>query len=403
MILSSIIVGSEIAIYPEGMFLKGVEMLTTFIVITFLISVFYTLWSLIGLAKIIYEKPVSYIFNETDTPPLVSILKPLSGIDDNLKENLRSFFEQDYANFELLFGVQDIDDPSIEIVNSLINIYPEVTARLIIHPRGNVLNPKVANLIGITTKARGDILIVSDSNIRAPKKYVSLSVESLKNKDVGLVTHLIRGKGEKSLGSLLNNLQMNAYLAPSIGLSNMNKRPFVIGKSMVVRQSEFEALGGFEGLRNVLAEDYILGRMYLAAGFKIAVGKTIIDDISSTMTIQAFWNRNARWSLIRSKLKPLVYPLEPLTYPLITGAILSLISLTIWPLLLGLTLTITRDMIAWKLLRGWEGIVKALIISPIKEILLFAIWATSPFQRTIAWRKTKVYLSAGTRIYARNI
>ena len=46
------------------------------------------------------------------TPP-VTIFKPLKGLDEELEENLRSFFRLDYPTYQLLFCVADADDPAI--------------------------------------------------------------------------------------------------------------------------------------------------------------------------------------------------------------------------------------------------------------------------------------------------
>ena len=57
----------------------------------------------------------------------ISVLKPLSGLDLDLESNLRTFFEQDYPAFEILFAVRREDDPAAEVVARLQREYPNVS------------------------------------------------------------------------------------------------------------------------------------------------------------------------------------------------------------------------------------------------------------------------------------
>src|ERR1700751_309906 len=56
----------------------------------------------------------------------ISILKPLAGLDLDLESNLRTFFEQDYPLFEILFAVRSESDPAARVVLQLQQEYPEV-------------------------------------------------------------------------------------------------------------------------------------------------------------------------------------------------------------------------------------------------------------------------------------
>src|SRR5260221_12011598 len=61
----------------------------------------------------------------TDSLPPVSILKPLKGIDPQIWEVFCSHCEQDYPEFQLIFGVSDPADPAITLVRKLQEKYPE--------------------------------------------------------------------------------------------------------------------------------------------------------------------------------------------------------------------------------------------------------------------------------------
>src|SRR4051812_27764347 len=66
----------------------------------------------------------------------VSVLKPLSGADEDLYENLRSFFEQDLPEFQLVFGVTENDDAALPIVARLQREFPSVPCQLVVHEGG---------------------------------------------------------------------------------------------------------------------------------------------------------------------------------------------------------------------------------------------------------------------------
>src|ERR1035438_3291825 len=49
--------------------------------------------------------------------PPVTILKPLHGREARLEENLESFFQQDYPNFEIVFGARSPEDQALGVVD----------------------------------------------------------------------------------------------------------------------------------------------------------------------------------------------------------------------------------------------------------------------------------------------
>jgi len=54
----------------------------------------------------------------------VSILKPLKGLDDNLFDNLESFCMLDYPEYEIIFSLQDHNDPAYKVARKVKEKYP---------------------------------------------------------------------------------------------------------------------------------------------------------------------------------------------------------------------------------------------------------------------------------------
>src|SRR5262249_1289769 len=55
-------------------------------------------------------------FESERTEPLVSILKPLSGLEDEIEENLLSFSNLQGISHEIILSVADPDDPVLDVI-----------------------------------------------------------------------------------------------------------------------------------------------------------------------------------------------------------------------------------------------------------------------------------------------
>jgi len=77
-------------------------------------AIAYSLLSIVAAHRYLSVRPPLSSLSEP-----ISILKPLAGLDLGLESNLRTFFEQDYPAFEILFAVRDAGDPAVQVVERL--------------------------------------------------------------------------------------------------------------------------------------------------------------------------------------------------------------------------------------------------------------------------------------------
>jgi ceramide glucosyltransferase len=362
-----------------------------------------TAWIIAGLVSVLRATRYARARERPSRVPIeppVTVLKPLCGADAQLADNLVTFFEQDYPSYELVFGVTDPRDPALAVVKELERRYPQVPCKIVVHGGMGGINPKVDNLLGMLPHATCDLLVVSDSNVRAPRHYLKELVDTFHSQpDVGLVTNLFAGSGENTLGAALENVQLNGFCAAGAALPTLLGDALVVGKSMLFSRRELEKLGGLSRVANVLAEDFMIGKMYQHAGRRVRIAPTVLENVTSQMTIKAFLDRHLRWSMLRWRLRPMAALLEPITSPL------ALLPLAVW---LGGTAGVTwaisllalRDVGGWIALRGFSRAWLPALLSPLRELMMLSVWLRAPFKRHVTWRGHRVRLGAGTLLFA---
>ncbi len=331
-----------------------------------------------------------------DAYPAISLLKPLKGTEEALEANLRSFFEQDYpAPFEVVFAITTPDDPGLVVARAIAAEY-EIPWRVVFSDPEFGLNPKVANLAGALRVARYDLVLQSDANVRVRPDYLRRVVAELISEDAQLLSSMVTGGGERSVGALLDNLQLCAFTAPGTCAALYVGIVCVIGKSMLFYKKDLEEVGGLESVRDVLAEDYVLGRAFQKAGKRVLLSTTTAQNINVDSSIEHFVSRHARWLKMRAVVHVPGFVLDLFANPTGLALLAFLTSGFDWRFGLTLvaiaTLKANGDAFLVKRTRGVPLSTKHRFMAPLRDILMLAIWPYAAFSRSIEWRGTRLRL-----------
>jgi ceramide glucosyltransferase len=335
--------------------------------------------------------------------PGLSVLKPLCGVDDDLEENIERFAQLDYPEYEVLLGVRNTSDTAYPLAMRAAARWPE-RMRVVIQNGEPGLNPKVNQLITLGYAARYDILVISDSNVRVDRGYLSELAAEFEDPQVALVTNPIVGVGEQTLGALLDNLHMSTQTAPAmIAAKRVAGMGIVVGKSMALRRDVVEALGGFESLKDILAEDFVTGqRVRRELNGKIAVAHLPVQNVVRQRTVSGFFARYRRWNAIQRWAVPTpLYLCQSLLNPSLLAAFGFAFRCT--PTTGGVLagFVVARALCDWSYGRslrpaGFE--LSMLLASPLRDLLLGAAWLSGLFVDEVCWRGTRLRIAAGTRL-----
>jgi ceramide glucosyltransferase len=333
----------------------------------------------------------------------LSVLKPLRGVDDGLLANLESFADQDWAAFEVLLGLHDAADPAAPVAHAAAARWPG-RFRVVIQGPDLGMNPKVSQLASLTEAARYPILVISDSNVRVEPGYLAEIAARLEDPEVGLVTHLIAGVGERSVGALLENLHLAGGVAPGIAAAKaIAGRDVVMGKSMALRREDLAAMGGFEPVKDLLAEDFVIGQMVpRVLGKRVELASRPVQNVVQARTMVQFFHRARRWAVLqRALVGPWLYGAQVIHNPVLFATLALCVAPAPWTAAAWLAVAAVRailDGAAGEALRPGGFRPVQLLRAPLKDLLLGLAWAEGFFRRTVNWRGNRLRVLPGTRL-----
>src|SRR5437867_2129142 len=183
------------------------EFLKIVFVLAAIASIFYYVLCMWSAAAFLREqKTAGNRVYPTPTLPGISIFKPLKGTDPEMYDSFRSHCVQDYPEYEIIFGVSEADDPTLELVKRLNQEFPQHAIRMMVCEQKLGANIKVSNLAQMAREAKYDILVVSASDIRVPSDYLRRRASTFRDSNGRLVSCVYCGVAGGTAGSRLDRL-----------------------------------------------------------------------------------------------------------------------------------------------------------------------------------------------------
>jgi ceramide glucosyltransferase len=327
------------------------------------------------------------------TSPAVTLLKPLCGAEDGLYENLRSFFRQEYREYQIVFGVRDGADPAIGIVEQLVREFPDIPTEVVINAQQHGSNRKVSNLINMLPYARHDVLAIVDSDAHVDETYLQRITAALAEDGVGLVTCTYRSVPANGLWSRLGAMYINDWYIPSVLLAWLfGHRGFASGQTLCLHRHTLESIGGLLPIANHLADDYELGERVRKMGLSVVLSDYVTHTEHNEPTLDHLLGHEIRWMRTIRALQPQGFRFLFVSFSVPLASLGASLLLSVPSLgTLSLTLfavTLVARLVLYVAARwGDERLdFSDLWLLPTRDILLLWVWWRALRTSRVTWR-----------------
>jgi cellulose synthase/poly-beta-1,6-N-acetylglucosamine synthase-like glycosyltransferase len=219
------------------------------------------------------------------TFPPASVIVPIKGDDEGLRENLASLATLDYPDYELILVARTAED-----------IPPGVLPRRarIVFAQGSdrTTSEKIQNLMAAVrvTRKQSEIFAFADSDGRVPKGWLRSLAAALERPGAGAATgYRWFSPARGGVASLLR-AAWNSVIGGSFGPGDNH---FAWGGATAIRKDAFFDLRIFEYWKTAVSDDYALSAAVHAADLNVvwAPGATVVSTDGIGMRALLEWTR----------------------------------------------------------------------------------------------------------------
>jgi ceramide glucosyltransferase len=347
--------------------------------------------------------------SDADLPP-VSVLKPVHGLEAQLRENIESFFRQDYPSYEILFAADEADDAALDVVREVSARYPPVPCRILVTGKPAWPNPPAYCFYRMSEVAAYGILVTSDSDVEVAPNYLREVVAPILDPKVGMVTCVYRGKNAAGFWSGLTAIGMSVEMTAGVVVANLLEgMKFGLAPTIAVKKEALAKIGGYEVIGEYCANDFMIGNLIDKAGYRVALSGHVLDHVVNQPTFGKMWENQLRWAKSTRYSRPKGHLGSGLIFAIPFGLVGLVAALVLGMPALGLILfgaaVLNRVIESW--LVGW-GVVRdrvALWLAwtyPLRDLLGFVVWVASYTGASFVWRDSKYELRGDKIVLRKN-
>jgi ceramide glucosyltransferase len=333
--------------------------------------------------------------------PRVAVLKPLHGLNSDLLDNATSLLEARYPRVEFVFGVSGYEDRAAEVPLALKAAYQFADVSLSVGEAPDAVNRKVAKLIKMIERVpRAEIIVLSDADISVEPGYLTRIIGELTaDEHAGIVTCIYRARSTGSFGSRLEALSVNTDFVPMAMLSEaIEPLHHAFGATIAIRRKVLDEIGGFAAIRNVLADDFFLGRRAAECGWEVKLSGELVTITCEERRVADFWNHQLRWARTYLSVRP-VSAGTILTHGPFWALLLILASgfnpLAVAVLFIVVAARIAMASLMFAYVLRLPQLLRDAWLVPLKDLLMTGVWFASLAGREVLWGGRRFKLRRG--------
>jgi ceramide glucosyltransferase len=337
---------------------------------------------------------------KTDFAPPVSILKPVRGTDRGAYDNYASFCRLDYPEYEIVFVVQDDEDPAIPVIQKVMADFPKCNIRMLVGAEDLGYSNKVCKMVRLVREARYELFALSDSDVRVEPDYLRMVVENFNDPKVGAVTTVFKGIEDGNLGSQLDCLGASIeFCGGALVANQLEGVQFAHGATMAARKETLARIGGFEALVDNHSDDFEFGNRIAKLGYRVELLRKPVLMVFGPESLGDYLRHELRWAIGLRHVRPGGHAGLLFTQ----GLPLALLAAAIAPSRM-IALAYLLGYVVFRFLHTWTvgvwGLKDPVVrrkfwLMPVRDFFAFPVWICSFFTNRIQWRGTQFTIRKG--------